>query len=124
MNLLITERALAFVYHGDWVAECPRRDCGNVEHLFDAVNPRVPGAPRTVPRPLFVCTYCGLSDVGIEWPPEQDMLGITLVLSQRPVPHTRNWFPADHPLAIRLGVKDYGQTVADLVDENREHGVY
>lgn len=120
---LITAQARAFVYHGDWVAECPRPDCGNVEHLFDPVNPNVRGAPRTVPRPLFRCTYCGLADVGIEWPPERDMLGITVVLQQRPVPHTRNWFPADHRLAVATRV-EHGQTVDDLVSENHEHEVY
>lgn len=120
---LITARALAFVYHGDWVAECPRRDCGNVEHLFDRVNPAVPTAPRTVPRRLFFCTYCGLGDIEIAWPPENELMGITMVLAQRPIPHTRNWFPADCPLAVRLGVKEHGQTVADLIRENHEHEV-
>jgi hypothetical protein len=119
---LITERALAFVYCGDWVAECPMPYCGNVEHLFDRVSPRVPTSPRLVPRAGFACSHCGLQ-VEIEWP-EPDMIeGIMGVLNRRPVPHTRNWFPQDHPLAVRMGVKEHGQTVDDLKAENVAYGV-
>jgi hypothetical protein len=119
---LITERALAFVYCGDWVAECPMPSCGNVEHLFDRVNPKVPTSPRIVPRGPFVCSYCGLQ-VEVEWPEPELIQGIMGVLMKRPVPHTRNWFPTDHPLAIRMGVREHGQSIKDLERENREHGV-
>lgn len=119
---LITERALAFVLYGDWVAECPMPDCGNVEHLFDRVNPRVPTSPRLVPRQGFVCSYCGLR-VETEWPEPELIRGIMDALNKRPVPHTRNWFPADHPLALRMGVSEHGQSVEDLLAENDEHGV-
>lgn len=119
---LITEQALAFVYCGDWVAECPMPSCGNVEHLFDRVNPRVPTSPRLVPRPRFACSYCGLQ-VDICWPDPDMVQGIMEQLNKRPVPHTRNWFPADHPLAIRMGVREHGQSVDDLRAENAEHGV-
>jgi hypothetical protein len=119
---LITENALAFVYCGDWVAECPRPYCGNVEHLFDRVNPKIPTSPRLVPKAQFHCSYCGLQ-VNIEWPEPEMVAGIMEALNKRPVPHTRNWFPADHPLALRTGVKEHGQTVEDLNRENAEHGV-
>lgn len=119
---LITSHALAYVYCGDWVAECPRPDCGNVEHLFDRVNPRVPTSPRLVPRPVFVCSYCTLQ-VDIQWPEPEMVAGIMEVLNKRPVPHTRNWFPKDHPLALRMGVREHGQTIDDLRAENHEHGV-
>lgn len=119
---LITENALAFVYCGDWVAECPMPSCGNVEHLFDRINPKLATSPRLKPRPEFICSYCGLR-VPIEWPEPELIAGIMGVLNLRPVPHTRNWYPADHPLALRLGVKEHGQTVDDLKAENAAHGV-
>jgi hypothetical protein len=119
---LITAQALAFVYSGDWVAECPMPDCGNVEHLFDRVNPRVPTSPRLVPKGEFVCSHCGLR-IGIGWPEPELIQGIMAALNKRPVPHTRNWFPADHPLALRMGVREHGQSVDDLLTENAEHGV-
>lgn len=119
---LITDKALAFVYSGDWVAECPMPYCGNVEHLFDRVNPRVPVSPRLVPKVMFVCSHCGL-EIGIGWPEPEMIAGIMETLNRRPVPHTRNWFPLDHPLAVRMGVKEHGQTVDDLKAENAAYGV-
>jgi hypothetical protein len=44
------------------------------------------------------------------------------VLELRPIPHTRNWYPAGHETAVRFGIPD-GQTVGQLRDENAEHGV-
>lgn len=118
---LITAQAVAFVYSGDWVAECPMPDCGNVEHLFDRVNPRVPTSPRLLPKAAFVCSHCGLG-VDIEWPEPKLIAGVMAVLNLRPVPHTRNWFPAGCPLAVRMGV-EHGQSIDDLKTENAEHGV-
>jgi hypothetical protein len=119
---LITDRAVAFVLYGDWVAECPMPDCGNVEHLFDRMNPRVVTSPRIVPRTGFHCSYCGLQ-VEIEWPEPGLISGVMDALNQRPVPHTRNWFPADLPFAVRQRIKEHGQSVDDLLAENAEHGV-
>lgn len=119
---LISEQALAFVLYGDWVAECPMPDCHNVEPLFDRVNPRVPTSPRLVPRPVFVCSYCHL-EIGIGWPEPALIAGVMEVLNKRPVPHTRNWFPADLPYALHQRIREHGQTVDDLRAENAEHGV-
>lgn len=105
---LLTSRARAFVYSGMWVAECPR-GCKNVEKLFDA-----DGRSN-----VFYCSNCkALAD--IEW--ADDEAGIMAVLELRPIPQNRNWFPTGHDLAVRANLP-HGQTVADLVDENREHGV-
>jgi hypothetical protein len=119
---LITERAVAFVYSGDWVAECPMPYCGNVEHLFDKVNPRVPTSPRLLPKGEFTCSHCGLR-VPIEWPEPELLAGVMDALNRRPVPHTRNWFPADLPFAVRQRIKEHGQSVEDLLAENAEYGV-
>jgi hypothetical protein len=116
--VLLTNRARAWVRWGDWVAECPG-GCNNVEFLFDLRNKRNPESPRTVRKAVFHCSYCKhIAD--IEW--AADEAEIMAVLDLRPIPHNRNWLPDQHPLALRWGV-EHGQTVADLVEENREHGV-
>lgn len=114
---LVDARARAYVYSGDWVADCPRA-CGNVEHLYAPISKR-PGAPRTVRLPSFACSYCTMQ-APIDWPPH--MSEITAVLALRPIPHTRNWYPAGHPTAVRFRVP-HGQSVEELRDENAAHGV-
>lgn len=118
MVQLLASKARAYVYSGMWVADCPRA-CGNVEPLFDRTNPRDPNSPRTVRRTGFHCTYCHqLAD--IEWSPNE--AEIMEVLERRPVPHNRNWYPAEHETAIKFRIA-HGQSVQDLRDENAEHGV-
>jgi hypothetical protein len=122
MVQLIQARARAYVYAGDWVADCPR-DCGNVEHLYARANPRDAAAPRIVQLPSFHCSYCKFGDtetVQIEWP--SNMAEIMAVLQLRPIPHTRNWYPAGHDTAVKHRV-EHGQTVEQLRAENAEHGV-
>ena len=96
----------AYVNHGRWVADCVREFCNNAMRL----------EPR---QAAYRCSNCGL-DAAIEWPADADE--IWRVLERRPVPQTRNWFPAGHDLAVRAGCP-HGQTVADLLAENEEHGV-
>jgi hypothetical protein len=110
--------ARAYVYHGEWVADCPR-SCGNVEFLFNKQNPRRKDSPRTIRKTAFVCSYCSLT-APIEW--AQDETAITMTLNVRPIPHTRNWYPKGHPVALRYRLPD-GQTIHELVEEAREHGV-
>lgn len=115
---LLQVRARAYVYAGDWVADCPR-DCGSVEHLYAPIRPGDPSSPRVVQVPAFQCSYCKAT-AAIEWPP--NMADLMAVLMLRPIPHTRNWYPADHETAVRFRVP-HGQTVDDLRAENAEHGV-
>lgn len=117
MVQLIAARARAYVYSGDWVADCPRA-CGNVEHLYARAS-RNPAAPRVVQLPEFRCSYCKLT-APIDWPP--NLAEITAVLALRPIPHTRNWYPAGHDTAIKYRVP-HGQTVDELRAENAAHGV-
>lgn len=122
MVQLLAARARAYVYSGDWVADCPR-GCGNVEHLYARANPRDANSPRIVQMPGFYCSYCKLGDaetVPIDWPP--NMADIMAVLALRPIPHTRNWYPKDHDTALKFHVP-HGQTVDDLRAENASHGV-
>lgn len=119
MVQLIAARARAYVYSGDWVADCPRA-CGNVEHLYARINPRNPASPRTVQLPAFACSYCKLTDVPIDWP--TDMADIMAVLMLRPIPHTRNWYPQGHDTAVKHRVP-HGQSIDELRAENAEHGI-
>lgn len=115
---LLTAMARAYVYSGEWVADCPR-GCGNVEYLYDLANPQDLTGPRTRQKPQFYCSYCRLI-TGIEWP--HDMESIMEVLGLRPIPHTRNWYPEGHDTALQFRIP-HGQSVDDLRAENVENGV-
>ncbi|MFH8805244.1 hypothetical protein ACH4F6_37840 [Streptomyces sp. NPDC017936] len=108
--------ARAYVYSGEWVADCPAPHCANVEHVCRPSRAR---GPRDIPVDVYVCSHCG-TQAPVAWP--DDRFGILAVLSRRPVPGTRNWYPADHPVALRFGIP-HGQSVRELEDENEEHGV-
>lgn len=115
--------ARAYVYHGEWVADCPRPPgsdgrpvCGGVEFLF---TPSRMNGPRDRRRDFYLCSNCGMQS-GIDWPGNE--LPIMVVLMLRPVPDTRNWYPRDHPVAVNFGL-EHGQTVVDLMEENELHGV-
>ncbi|MER7488710.1 hypothetical protein ABTY20_22955 [Streptomyces sp. NPDC126497] len=118
-----TPVARAYVYGGEWVADCPRAGaepgragCGNVEFLYRPSRLR---GPRDVEVDFFLCSYCGMQ-APVSWP--DDRHALLAVLARRPVPNTRNWYPSDHPVALRFGLP-HGQSVADLVEENEAHGV-
>lgn len=85
-------RAVAYVNHGRWVAECATEDCA-VAHLVE-------------PSDRFQCEECGLS-YRVTWPLCKTQ--IDRALDRRPVPRTRNWYP--------------NETVTDLHEENKAHGV-
>lgn len=116
-------RARAYVYCGEWVADCPRPGlepdkpgCGNVEYLYRPVEPN---GPRTVPLDFYMCSHCGYQAM-ITWPRRREE--IMMALAVRPVPDNRNWYPTDHPVAIRFRLP-HGQSIAELLGENEEHGV-
>jgi hypothetical protein len=54
----------------------------------------------------------------VEWPSDAD--DIWGALLERPVPGTRNWYPANHAEAVRMRLP-HGQSPAELRDETREH---
>lgn len=89
----MTRSAHARVNWGRWVADCPDSACFAAEAVM-------PGMARAH------CAECD-RPYEVRWPTER--AEIDRVLSLRPVPATRNWFP--------------GETVAQLVAENMEHKV-
>jgi hypothetical protein len=108
--------AFAYVYNGDWVADCPR-GCGGVEFLFGQVHM---GGPRDLRKNFYQCSNCGHATERIVWPRRFEE--IMEVLNRRPMKQTRNWYPRDHPVAVRFKVP-HGQTPAELLAEGEEHGV-
>ena len=108
--------ARAYVYSGDWVADCPRAGCANVEHLY---KPSRRGGSRDLVVGFYHCSYCGMQ-ADIDWPDSRH--AILAVLTRRPLPDTRNWYPADHPVAVKFRLP-HGQSVRDLEDENEAHDV-
>lgn len=113
----------AFITKGMWVAACCRDGCANAEVIpmpdenFEAFRLKWP-LNQCTPE-CFVCTNCGMQ-APIVWPPNFRELMDPLAL--RPVPQTRNWLPANHPLAVRSGIP-HGQSVTDLWLENADHGI-
>lgn len=115
--------AWAYVYQGEWVADCPRPGlepdrpgCGNVEFLH---TPSRMNGPRDVERPFYLCSYCGFQ-AKIVWPRRRNE--ILMALSVRPVPDNRNWYPKDHPVAVRFRIP-HGQSVGELLEENEAHHI-
>jgi len=86
----------ARVYESLWIADCP--DCGTACLVWrDA--------------PYLMCLRCWNGAVGGLWRPvvfPEAWEAIESILNLRPLPMTRHWLP--------------GETVAQLIDENREHG--
>lgn len=86
-----------FVRHGRWVVRCP-------------ACPSAMLASRADGR--FLCCNCGnVMDGGLWLPVEfpAETAHVEAALLRRPVRQTRNWKPPETP--------------ADLIDENRAHGI-
>lgn len=120
--------ALITIHQGLTVAYCPRPACTNVELIFDPPGNPPPGwippqemyrkRPGIEPPSVFHCSNCH-QVAPLEWPDDYDE--IIAELSHRPVPQTRNWYPAGHPFAVQHGIPD-GQSVPDLRAEYAEYG--
>jgi len=93
---------VARVNHGVWIASCP----------CDTPGTPAPGMLVFLDAPVAWCIRCRNAATGERWrpvllPPDDERALIEAVLAVRPDAATRNWAP--------------GETVADLVDENRAH---
>ncbi len=113
--------ARAYIYNGEWVADCPQEGCSNVEFVERKLDKdRGVAGTRGERMDAYFCSYCKVMATSIRWPDDADEL--MEILERRPMPHTRNWYPEGHLSALRFGIKD-GETVAELRAENAEHGV-
>lgn len=101
--LIIKDQVQAYCNHGRWIADCCRQYCQSAIQL-------------TTGQQFFNCAECRQEAV-VLWP--SNVGELTEVLSARPVPSTRNWFPSGHELALRSGC-DHGQTVQQLKDEQMD----
>lgn len=102
---LLTNRARAYVNFGRWIADCPM-DCGSALQL----------QPR---QPTYGCIECGFT-TEVEWPANAD--DIWAALAERPAKRNRNWFPAEHHLALR-SLSPHGQSPEELRAETLENQV-
>lgn len=113
--------ARVYIYAGEFVADCPRPDCGNTI-LMTLKRDVDRGKPFTDYERIdvFECGYCGYKATSVHWPPNAELL--LDIVDCRPIGHTRNWYPAGHLTAVRHGIPD-GQSPRDLIAENTEHKV-
>jgi hypothetical protein len=93
-------RTQAYMYSGQWVADCCYPDCYNTQALISGAM-------------WYHCCNCR-HVAEVDWPVDAEQIDAALAI--RPVPGTRNWAPAGHRQAIQCGFPE-GQTVADLVEE-------
>lgn len=115
INIVVpATKAVVYILRGSWVAACPREDCANVEFADPRQNPKTKCTLE-----MFYCTYCKMV-APMLWPSNASEL--MEPLERRPVPRTRNWYPENHPDALRFNI-EHGQSVADLWQENKDHGV-
>lgn len=114
----------AYFYRGRWVGDCPVPECKNAEYL--TVPPmnvsRYREERQWDRKDYFICSnlQCGTVTSSIQFPHDADE--IEDVLNRRPMALNRNWYPAGHLTAVSHGAED-GQTVAELIQENTDHGV-
>lgn len=98
----LARNARAYINYGRWIADCPT-GCKSAEQL-------------EAHQSLFCCHECKAM-APVEWPPNPEELWEAL--ADRPKGN-RNWFPADHELALAFGAP-HGQTPTQLREETREH---
>ena len=88
----------AEINHGRWIVNCPADDCGGAMIVSSLT-------------PYFMCPYCAnIINKGkwfnVNFP--QDKKGIETILEKR-LKKNRNWLP--------------GETLEDLIKENRDRGI-
>lgn len=113
MTDLVTLTALARIYAGDWIADCPRPGCTNAEFVHPNQWDFFCGAYASG-RGQDLGSYCQWRGP-ITWP--GNAYDLTMELARRPVKLTRNWYPANYPRTRVLGTTPLGQSVAELADE-------
>jgi len=93
---------LVYINYGRVIVDCPA-ECGNAFLVK-------PGETQKH------CRSAGRCDTVFQLLIPSNLSELMAELERRPDKSTRNWFPVDHPLAVRAGAP-HGQTVADLAAE-------
>lgn len=98
----------AYFNQGRWVAICDTPGCSGAERVWPngAIREKSGRKYGISRQGVLHCSNCGKTS-SVTFPP--DRRRINAVLSRRPVPETRNWFP--------------GETLESLVEENAAHGL-
>jgi hypothetical protein len=94
------EHRKAFIDEGRWLVSCA---CNSAAYV-------------TPSAPYFICAVCGRRDWYLVYFPA-DKADIEAVLELRPERANQNWYP-EGALAVHAG-----ETLNDLIEENRAHGV-
>lgn len=95
---------LVYINYGRVVVDCPSDPaCGNAFLVK-------PGETQKY------CNSAGVCSTLFQLIVPSNLSELLAELDRRPDRSTRNWFPANHPLALRAGLP-HGQTVADLAAE-------
>jgi hypothetical protein len=105
--LLATDlKAVAWMYSGQWVADCPRPTCFNVEKRGQCDDRTTGGltADQFYCRPSH--GGCGVR-CAVEWP--YRITEIEKLVLARPFKDNQNWRP--------------GEDLLDLLGENLQHGI-
>ena len=98
--------AQIYINHGRIILDCPV-PCGNAYFYEEGAT------HRTCDATIDGCQTVFELDV------HEDIYEIFEDLERRPVKGTRNWFPLNHPLAIRGRLK-HGMSLAEVVQETDE----
>lgn len=91
-----------YVNYGRFVADCPAEGCSDARAVEPGRRDETCAAGHAF---------------GLAWHP--DLPAVIAELGAREIEARRNWFPPDHPLAVRLG-QPHGQTIEDLRAESEQ----
>jgi hypothetical protein len=108
-------KALAYLNHGRWVADCPEPGCTDARLVYE-VNPQT-GIPTG--RRLTEDVCANGHPFEIVMPPAEFEAQVVAELANRPFDADRAWYPDGHMRAVLAGLPT-GQSVADLARENDE----
>jgi hypothetical protein len=95
-------KAPVYINWSRFIAECPHEGCGDAREVH-------PGEKRV--------TCAAGHSMDLVWP--DGIERVMTVLGERTADKRRNWFPAGHPVAVRLS-QPHGQSIDDLRAEAEE----
>jgi hypothetical protein len=107
-------KALAYLNHGRWVADCPEPGCTDARLVYE-VHPKT-GVPTGRKLTEDVCANGHRFELVM--PPAEFEAQVTAAVAER-VDADKGWYPRGHQRAMLAGLPT-GQSIDDLVRENHE----